>query len=388
MALLNNFSVLPWYEHTAEQDFRRWWKYGRKYPLYGDTLNTIPSQIFRSQKRTGYNIATLVQWDSLNDNEYIAPGGIGIISSPGVQTRLAYYPIGGGLIRDDDIIIVNYTERFQSYSAWGIIDSGSNVLYYNDQPGEIDLADYYPNAAYLVVQVNDPSRTNRVWIADNGSGVLLPRMTVLRTPDGDFVKDVLSADMWAGATRTEGDYLICDGGYIDEIPIGQYYLEASDGISTWVSDIFTIVPEMDDYLEIEWGDADDFVMDAGRIVYKNPTFKNRLYLRADLAKPEYEFEEEGETRDGVFYPTKQISKKKYNFHFFAPEYLLDVMRLIRMADEVRITYLVGRKTLILYPTTFLLTPEWEREGDLAGVSAEFETDTVAKKVGLAYIREA
>ena len=64
------------------------------------------------------------------------------------------------------------------------------------------------------------------------------------------------------------------------------------------------------------------------------------------------------------------------------------MRLIRMADEVTITYEVGEVMVTLSPTTFLLTPEWEREGDLAGVSAEFETDTVAKKVGLAYIREA
>ena len=38
-------------------------------------------------------------------------------------------------------------------------------------------------------------------------------------------------------------------------------------------------------------------MDAGTIVYKNPAFKNVLYLQSDLAKPEYPFEEEGETRE-------------------------------------------------------------------------------------------
>jgi hypothetical protein len=127
-------------------------------------------------------------------------------------------------------------------------------------------------------------------------------------------------------------------------------------------------------------------MDAGRIIYED--FRNVVMLRADIAKPEYEFEEEGDTRDGYFYPTKQISKKKYNFHFFAPEYLLDVMRLIRMADHIQIVYQIGGETLTLFPSAFLMTPEWEREGDLAGVTVEFETDTVAKKVGFSYIREA
>lgn len=162
---------------------------------------------------------------------------------------------------------------------------------------------------------------------------------------------------------------------------GRYYAELSDGTDKWYSEIFTVVNDISPYLKIEWWDVEDFTMDAGTIVYEDPQFKNVLYLQADLAKPEYTFEEEGENRDGYFFPIKQISEKRYRFSFLASEYLLDVMRLIRMADYVRIT----NNGQVFYPDTFLITPEWENEGDVAAVEAVFDTDTVAKKIGRRYV---
>ena len=171
---------------------------------------------------------------------------------------------------------------------------------------------------------------------------------------------------------------------LNSIANGRYYLLLTWG--NWqivkISEIFTVVNDIQPYLKITWWDEQDFVMDAGTIVYKNPSFKNVLYLQADLAKPEYPFKEEGETRDGYFFPTKQISEKRYKFSFFASEYLLDVMRFIRMADHAEIEY-HGQKYSL---DTFLITPEWESNGDIAAVQAEFDTATVAKKIGLGYIR--
>ena len=163
---------------------------------------------------------------------------------------------------------------------------------------------------------------------------------------------------------------------------GQYYATISDGTQTWYSEMFTVVNDIEPYLKIEWYDVADFVMDAGTIVYTDPAFKNVLYLDAAIAKPEYPFEEDGETRDGYFFPIKQISEKHYRFKFLASEYLLDVMRFIRMADYAEITYHGQRYSL----DTFLITPEWEDNGDVASVEAEFDTATVAKKIGLGYIK--
>ena len=163
---------------------------------------------------------------------------------------------------------------------------------------------------------------------------------------------------------------------------GIYYDRTTDGVNVWYSEMFTIVGDLSGYLKIEWYDVENFVFDAGQIVYQNPKFHNVLYLCTELGKPEYPFEEEGETRDGYFFPEKQISEKTYRCMALAPEYLCDVMRFIRMSDKVFVTDKYGHQ----YDCdTFLITPKWQTQGDLASVEIEFETATVAKKIGRGYI---
>ena len=188
--------------------------------------------------------------------------------------------------------------------------------------------------------------------------------------------------------------VIVYGGQLPILPSldnGQYYMwldvdTDTQGEYELYSEMFTVVNDISGYLKLEWWDIDDFVMDAGTIVYKyagGTQFKNVLYLCSDIAKPEYTFDDEVEERDGYTFPTKQISKKVYHFNFFASEYLLDVMRFVRMADYVRITK-HGQNYIDI--DTFLITPEWEDNGDVAGVEAEFSTATVAKKIGRGYIQ--
>ena len=159
---------------------------------------------------------------------------------------------------------------------------------------------------------------------------------------------------------------------------GQFYAELTDGVQTWFSEVYTVVQDVTGYLRIEWHDVENMICDAGTIVYKNPTFVNRLYLCTELGKPEYQFEEEGEKRDGYFFVEKQISEKVYKCTILAPEYLCDVMRFIRMADFVTVRDKYGR---VYNCDTFLVTPKWQTQGDLASVEIEFETDTVVKKIG-------
>jgi hypothetical protein len=163
---------------------------------------------------------------------------------------------------------------------------------------------------------------------------------------------------------------------------GIYYMTLSDGVQTWYSEMFTVVQDISGYLKIEWWDIENLVFDAGQIVYQNPAFKNALYLCTELGKPDYEFEEDGEERDGYFFPEKQISVKTFKCTILAPEFLCDVMRFIRMADYIHITDKYGRE----YDCdTFLITPKWQTQGDLASVEIEFKTNTVVKKIGRGYI---
>lgn len=163
---------------------------------------------------------------------------------------------------------------------------------------------------------------------------------------------------------------------------GIYYMRLSDGVQTWYSDMFTAVQDVSGYVKVQWWDIENLVFDAGQIVYTNPTYKNTLYLCTELGKPEYEFEEEGQDRDGYFFPEKQISTKKYKCTILAPEYLCDVMRFIRMADYIRVRDKYGN---VYNCDTFLITPKWQTQGDLASVEIEFKTDTVVKKIGRGYL---
>ena len=160
-------------------------------------------------------------------------------------------------------------------------------------------------------------------------------------------------------------------------PEGLYYAEISDGVQRWYSEVFNIVRTVNDYMSIEWWDEEPLYYSGGHIEYSGETFKNRVYLPTQVGKPEYDFQEEGEKRDGYFFPEKQTSEKIYKFSFLAPEYLCDAMRIIRMSDHVVITSR-GEK---YEADSFLFTPKWQEQGDLAGVEAEFETDTVIKKIG-------
>ena len=58
------------------------------------------------------------------------------------------------------------------------------------------------------------------------------------------------------------------------------------------------------------------------------------------------------------------------------------MRLIRLSDIVVVRDKYGRTYNC---DTFLITPNWQTQGDLASVEIEFTTSTVVKKIGRGYI---
>lgn len=222
-----------------------------------------------------------------------------------------------------------------------------------------------------------------------------PTSIVLYKKDGTFLYELLNAMSEAGLQiipfETLGydviiypaifplSYGINQQGVEEPLSMmdGQYYLRMIDMGISYYSEVFTVVQHISSYLKIEWYNDEDLVFDGGRFVFNNPRFHNYLYLATEVGKPEYTFEEEGESRDGFFFPEKQLSEKRYKCTILAPEYLCDVMRLIRMCDHVRITDKYGR---IYDCDQFLITPEWQDQGDLASVEIEFETDTVVKKI--------
>ena len=171
-------------------------------------------------------------------------------------------------------------------------------------------------------------------------------------------------------------------------PDGRYYAKLTltddnaDSV-TYYSEVYTVVQSVDRYLKIEWYNIDDLPYAGGKILYKDTSYRNVIYLPTQLGKPEYTFEEEGENRDGYYYPEKQISEKTYRFTFIAPEYMCDALRLVRLSDYATITDQFGYE---YHADRFLMTPKWLNDGDLASVVVEFQTDTVVKNVGIGYLK--
>ena len=185
------------------------------------------------------------------------------------------------------------------------------------------------------------------------------------------------------------DVIIYNGGNMDALPIGQYYLELTSGQRTWYSDVVTIVSDTALKTKVTWWDAADLLFGAGCIVYKYGTgnatqYKNVMYFAEEIGMPEYTQEEEGETRDGLFYASKLISGKKYKMQIAqASEAMCDAMRFIHLADWVEIWDGYGRHYLC---DSVLVTPEWQT-GAVASVAVEITTDTFVKSVGKGYITE-
>lgn len=215
----------------------------------------------------------------------------------------------------------------------------------------------------------------------------------LMNKDGSTVREMsISPDLRTSSVDVNGvtRYIILELGetvhtadhYI--LPIGQYYIKLQDLINnvTYYSDFITIVDSVDDYLKVEWRNLDNLIGDSAIILYKKGSleYRNVVYLPTQLGKPDYQFEEEGENRDGHFFPTKQVSYKKYKAVFEACEYLLDVMRLIRLADIVTVTDPYGTQ---FQADTFLVTPQWLEQGDLASVTLEMTSNTVVRRCGKA-----
>lgn len=162
---------------------------------------------------------------------------------------------------------------------------------------------------------------------------------------------------------------------------GRYYLSMryiiDDVEKEMYSEVMTLVTDLSCYLKLEWFSYDDLQYNGGAIVYTfghgHLRYSNFLYIRAEVAMPDYTFEEEGEERDGFFFATKQTSEKTYRFAFLATEEICDALRIVGLSDVVSVTDSIGRRYLC---DKFSMTPEWQQQGYLASVSCEFQTDTV------------
>jgi len=180
-------------------------------------------------------------------------------------------------------------------------------------------------------------------------------------------------------------YYAAKGAYVLGLPRGYYYIQIhfSDNTNRY-SDIFYVEPSPNRGVLMKWYDGSDLEYADGVVPYAHGIggyYGNQLYLDTEIGMPEYAMTEDGEERDGRFFPIKQISEKKYHFKCILPEYACDCLRLAGLSDVVKITDQYDRE----YDVEHIeFDVSWLEGGALAEVDVTFETDTVVKKIGKNY----
>lgn len=176
------------------------------------------------------------------------------------------------------------------------------------------------------------------------------------------------------------------------LPKGFHYLRIGvsvGGTTTYYySELFQICEDatlLMECIKVKWYDAEDVQISGGGVIpfahQAHTYFYNQMFLSSDIGMPEYSFTEEGEDRDGHFFPVKQISEKVYKMKFVATESMCDCLRLASQSDVVKITDHNDK----VYDVEHLeLNVTWLDGGFFAEVEISFETDTVVKKIGKAY----
>lgn len=385
----NNLSVLPFYDSIERQNARKWWMYDKVYPLFVPSGYIPPFQVMRPSRTelakgdlmestdgdTGY-LTSDGSWYQDTSVGYVKEydvEGLSIVYLSGIAHEVQSGTQGAQAVscvayNNSDVVLATKRVIKNSYSDFWELPSGTTKIRVQTTNNEVGVTD---GEVYKVNSVLTMIKSFKIY-------------TRCSELVGDFIAGMNASGLTIKHIQSQNIDVIVYPGFLSLSQIladGQYYAEMSDGTDTWYSEIFTVSNAASSYLKIEWWDVEDFVTDAGTIVYTAPTYNSRLYIPTDIAKPEYEFEEESEERDGYTFPIKQISKKTFHFSFLASEYLLDVMRFIRLSDYVVITYKGQRYSV----DSFMLSPEWEDYGDIASVDAEFTTATVVKKIGRGYV---
>ena len=176
------------------------------------------------------------------------------------------------------------------------------------------------------------------------------------------------------------------------LPKGFHYLRIGvsvGGTTTYYySELFQICEDatlLMECIKVKWYDSEDVAISGGGVIpyahQAHTYYYNQMFRSSDIGMPEYSFTEEGEDRDGHFFPVKQISEKVYKMKFVATESMCDCLRLACQSDVVKITDHNDK----VYDVEHLeMNVTWLDGGFFAEVEISFETDTVVKKIGKAY----
>lgn len=405
-------SPLKFYDSLDKQEFRKTYAYGHVSPLIMPFNTLLPFQFLlpdiftieethlksidgtqdidihdtlirnglRNKKVEGYNVVLFpgkFSIPSINyEGEcYLEMKTDTIQSEIKTEKKILYWGVNGYTGIEDRVFLC-----LQGVSASLIPDLKIKVITSDGTSFEcprpdtpVDISSYtsnYPSSAGIFYNSANPeSEYYHGHVVD-----------VQITGEGFTRIEVIKMDEWSRGSATvqnpteEIPYVHLDV----QAPKKRYDIDIiKKGPFIYYSDIFCFTSALEDCLEINyWNSSGNFYLKNGIVLFDD-NFRFKLYLKSELGKPEYDFEEESTKRLGYIFVESQVSKKVYKFNTVLPEFICDAMRLIRLcSDKVLIS-----KNETYDMLTFEMDVEWQTQGDLASVTCEFETDNVIVNLG-------
>lgn len=217
------------------------------------------------------------------------------------------------------------------------------------------------------------------FVIPEGTSSTIGDCLLIKAESESVVGNIKSSLVEAGLT-VKGERVIFFPGVYPIAAIqheGEYYLKIVVGGKEFFSEIMCFTNNTDDCLEIEyWNPETDFLIKDGIVTFVD-NFHFKIFIKSELGKPEYGFEEEATKRLGYTYIESQLSKKTYKFNAVLPEYICDALRLVRLCSR-KILRSKGEEYDML---TFEMEVEWQNQGDLASVTCEFDIDNIILVLG-------
>ena len=198
----------------------------------------------------------------------------------------------------------------------------------------------------------------------------------------DISSDIGTIGITIEGVPVPGTYSIIkhpgDTAFSTAVPVGQYYVEMSDGTNTWFSEVIGFRDVVSKCLKITWWNDEIMGLPNGQISFTN--YKNFYYLDTELGKPLYPYNRKIQERAGYQFKIFQVSMKVFRFSVTLPEHQIDAIRLATIAHHVEIE---SNGVLYTADDVLMLEPEWNPEGDAAFVTFELRCDTIVTSTSAA-----
>lgn len=172
----------------------------------------------------------------------------------------------------------------------------------------------------------------------------------------------------------------------ENLPEGEYYLELTDNVNTWYSEVVKVRDfDPDDLTVLSCVKSKITYWDTCDIAdsyYRAPTqFKYVMYLDIDVGQPEYEYTEEGdEDGDGNFSADIKRLEKQYLLQGVFPQYLVDALATLPLhVGKTGVVQVLTQRGYTGQVDRISISPKWQGDDKaFALTDIIFSTEFVVK----------